>query len=154
MIRIWNTAAEDSYCEGQQAMSSLWHNTCAASVAATLEGAANRLWDVPPGHRPGVVVRALACFPEISLEASFASGPLRAALSLAWEQITDSALPIDFVRQHLAHRDDEKMVSAICGVAFAESPVALNEQLAAVLVRIVELQTQRTSIARCKDERR
>jgi hypothetical protein len=103
------------------------------AAAIHLDTAATALWQIPAARRPGVLVRALACVPEISLEASFASGSLRAALSSAWEAMAGTALPIDFLRGRLECRDDEMIISAICNVALAESQSQLGEQLAAVL---------------------
>ena len=103
---------------------------------AALASAANLLWRIRAARRPGVLVRALARVPEVSLEASFASGLLRAALSSAWEAMTGTALPIDFLRCRLERRDDEVIVSAICGVAFADCRVELEEQLTGVLQKL------------------
>lgn len=103
------------------------------TATAALAEAARLLWNLPASRRPGVLVRALACFPEISLEASFASGPLRAAMASAWEAIAGTAFPIEFLRRRLERRDDATMVSAICGVAFAQTQVELETQLLEVL---------------------
>lgn len=122
-----------------------------AFATAAFADAATRLWQIPASRRAGVLVRALACFPEISLEASFVSGWLRAALSSAWEAMDGTAMPVESLRQRLEERDDEQMVSAICGVAFAESPTGIRECLTAALGRLMEMRTQDTALERWKD---
>ena len=113
---------------------------------AAVAEAARLLWNISPGHRPGVLVRALACFPEISLSASFASGPLRSSLSSAWEQATGNALPIEFLRRVIATAGDGAMVDFIRRLATAQTRVQLEADLQIILTSLIRMQ-----VAQCHD---
>lgn len=130
-------------------MRSYGSNFSDASIATTaaLAEAARLLWNIPAGRRPGILVRALACSPEITLEASFASGPLRAAMSSAWEAVAGTALPIEFLRRLLERRDDAAIVDVICGAAFANTSRELEVLLTVLITQLVELHAHEASVA-------
>lgn len=117
------------------------------ATTAALAEAARLLWSFPAGRRLGVLVRALACFPEITLEASFASGPLRAAMSSAWETVVGTALPIEFLRRLLERRDDAAMVAAISGIALAKTCREVEERLTVLFRRLVEMHANEDAVA-------
>jgi len=111
-----------------------------------LAAAANLLWEIAAERRAGVVVRALACFPETTPAASFDIGSLRAALSSAWEEATGAALPIEFLRCELASAGDRTTTDAIRNLAIAQTRQQLEADLAVVIETLV-----RMHVARCHD---
>jgi hypothetical protein len=120
----------------------------AGPAAAALADAAMLLWQIPAHRRPGVLVRALACVPEISLKASLSAGPIRAKLSSAWEWATGTVLPIDFLRHHLATVADAATMSAVRNFAVAKSLQHLEDELAELIGMLAQMQ-----VVKCQDRR-